>query len=49
MMVAANQGHKGVVKMLIDAGADVTVKDEVSFLLCVGGNSLPNNPMIFIL
>ena len=33
MMVAANQGHKGVVEMLIDAGADVTVKDEVSFLL----------------
>ena len=30
MIVAANQGHKEVVKTLIDSGADVNVKDEVS-------------------
>ena len=29
-MCAANNGHSGVVKVLIDAGADIEAKDDVS-------------------
>ena len=30
MILAAIKGHREVVKMLIDAGADLNIKDEVS-------------------